>query len=71
MKMSELEFLYAALNSEFGVIISSSNLQLTKNRLYVLKREHPVFDSIALVTSPILPDRDLYLLKKAPPDATS
>ena len=60
----ELEHLYAALNSEHGVIIHTSNLDVTKSRMYTLMKQHPEFANISLCTSPVNPAEEIYVIKK-------
>ena len=62
--LQELEHLYAALNSEYGVIVHTSHLDLTKSRMYALKQQHPEFSILALCTSPVAPSEELYIIKK-------
>lgn len=63
----EIEFLYAALNAEIGVIVNSSNVDLTKARMYKLIKENPELSGLSLLTSPVSPSTEIYVVRKEVP----
>lgn len=67
----ELEYLYAALNSEYGVIVHTTNLDITKARMYALMRGEPAFACLSLCTSPVSPAEEIYIIKKGARDEQS
>lgn len=57
---------YDALASDHGVIIETDDPEAVKQRLYRLRDESKDEDlkSISIVTSPLNPERDLWLVKR-------
>lgn len=68
---TELEYLYAALHSELGVIIHTDNLDVTKQRLYRAMKTEPAFSCLSLCTSPVAPSEEIYIVKKGVRDEQS
>jgi hypothetical protein len=57
-----IEFLYAALHSEFGVIVRSVNPKLLRQRLYAARKTDPALACLSITTSPE-DERDLWIVK--------
>lgn len=62
----DLSLWYEALGSPFGVIVECSDAEKAKQKLYTLRREagDKDLESIAIMTSPTNPTKDLWLVKK-------
>jgi hypothetical protein len=60
------ELWYEALGNEVGVIITTSDLDHTRQQLYKVRKElnDPDLDCIAVQLSPVNPDKDLWLVKR-------
>ena len=58
--------LYEALSSEFGVIIQTDNPELTRQRLYAMRKllKDPDLDCLSILTSPTNPAQDLWIVKR-------
>lgn len=57
-------WLYAALNSEHGIIISTDNIELTKAKLYAERKKDPDLARISITTSRENPTTELLLVKR-------
>lgn len=57
---------YEALASEVGIIIQTDNPDLTRQRLYAMRKSlnDPDLESISIQTSPTNPGQDLWLVKR-------
>jgi len=65
-----IELLYEALNTELGVIVSTSDPVALKQKLYNLRREDPLFSQLSFVTSRTNPTGELWIVKNPEaPDA--
>lgn len=65
--MRELEVLYEALHSDFGIEIEiTGSIQVVMNKLYNIRREHPELEAIQISRSPENPEKCLWLLKRNP-----
>jgi hypothetical protein len=64
-----LELLYSALASQFGIRVSTSNLNLLRQKLYALRAKHEELSCLSLVQSPFDPN-ELWIVKtpKEPSD---
>jgi hypothetical protein len=60
------ELWYEALGSEVGVVITTNDIDLTRQKLYAIRKElnDPDLDCIAIQLSPVNPDKDLWLVKR-------
>lgn len=65
-RVLDLSIWYEALGSPSGVIVECSDTEKAKQKLYTLRRESGDKDleSIAIMTSPTNPTKDLWLVKK-------
>jgi len=63
-----LEILYDALRSRFGVIVTTSNPEVCKAKLYALRRENPEFACLSFLVSPTDPGSSFWIIKKEPTD---
>lgn len=63
-----LEFWYAALASERGIVIAVSDVHNVKQKLYQARAaaNDPDLAGIAIRTSPLLPKEELWLVKQTP-----
>lgn len=57
-------YLYAALNAEYGVKITTSNPVQLRQKFYALKRDNPEFEELAFLISPTDPENELWVIKK-------
>lgn len=64
MSLSPIEALYEALASPLGIIISTTDVEAMKRRLYALRKEHPEFDGISILTSVTNPATELWIVKR-------
>lgn len=60
--MTELELLYSALNSRIGIVVTTSDPNKLKQRLYALRRKTPAFRSLSFLTSRQSPATELWIL---------
>lgn len=66
--MNELEILYKAVHSKFGVRVGCSQPELLMQRLYALRKKEGL-EQIVIKKSPVNPEGELYLLNRSLPDA--
>lgn len=67
-KLRNLEFLYDARRSQFGIVIETSNAERLRQHLYALRRENEEFTPLSFVISP-MNGADLWIVNKGSPDA--
>lgn len=58
-----IELLYAALNSEFGVSIETSDPVRLRAKLYTLRKQDPALQCLSLTISPTAPASELWIVK--------
>lgn len=63
------DLLCAAINSERGVVVATSDPQRLKQQLYAAIRKDADFAVISIATSRTAPDSELWLIRKDQPDA--
>lgn len=70
-KLPVLELLYEALNSEFGIIVKTSDPVALKQKLYAARRESgdEALLSLTFATSRTSPDTEIWIVRK--PNAKS
>lgn len=68
-KLGELEFLYQAMATPYGVVLEVSDFKLAQQRLYKARRESgdPELGCLQIRRSPYQPDNELWLVKGPPP----
>lgn len=59
-----LEVLFTALNSEFGVVVTTDNPVLFKQKCYLLIKEYPELSELSLATSRTDPHGEVWIVKK-------
>lgn len=65
-----IELLYEAINTEIGIVISTSDPVALKQKLYALRREDSAFACLSFVTSRTNPTGELWIVKNPEaPDA--
>ena len=66
-----IEYLYEALALPLGhgVILQTSNIELTKQRLYQARKTDPAFAAIAILSHRLEPQSKLVLVQKGEEDA--
>ena len=64
----EMELLYQALASDFGIIVQEAEIERLKQRLYAARKGNTQFNSLSILTSPTAPTTELWIAKR-PPDA--
>ena len=61
-----LELLFAAVKSDFGVVIETNNPRVLRQRLYPLRTEDlDTFGDLAFHLSPTDPQTQLWIVKKS------
>ena len=64
MNLEMLELLYSGSNSQYGVIVETSNAENLRHKLYALRRKHiEQFEHLSFVISPVN-GADLWILNK-------
>ena len=56
--------LLVAAESPFGVCVTTSNPQLARNKLYKVKREFPEFAHLSILSPPVSPETQLWIVKR-------
>jgi hypothetical protein len=66
-----LEFLYKALASPRGIVLRTSDVERARQKLYAARREacDEALNALGLTPSPSAPETELWIVKKARPDA--
>lgn len=66
----ELEILYAALGSRFGIAVEVSDMQIAQSRLYAARARSgdPDLDKLMLRKSPYNPQGELWIIKARRPE---
>lgn len=59
-----LELLYAALNSEYGVVVETNDPQRLRTKLYGLRKEDPDLHCLSMTISPTSPANELWIMKR-------
>ena len=59
-----IEFRYMALNSEFGIIVSTSDPERLRQKLYAERKKDPELSCISIAISRTHPESQLMLVKK-------
>lgn len=59
-----IEYLYKALNSEHGVVISTDNPDLLRQKLYAARKTDPDLAAISISTSRTNPSEELWLVNR-------
>lgn len=62
------ELLYEALNTEFGLIVTTNEPDRLKQKLYAIRKEDPALGVLSLVTSPTAPAGEIWIVRKETPD---
>ncbi len=61
----ETSLLFAALASDYGIAVPTSNPVLLRNRLYAeRKKDIPTFGNLSITLSPTAPDTELWIVKR-------
>jgi hypothetical protein len=68
--LSELEVLYQALATPYGVVVECNNFNLAQQRLYKARREagDPELARLQIRRSPYRPDAELWLVRGPAPE---
>lgn len=72
MKSHEaLEFWYAALRADIGVVIDTDNVSRLQQKLYIARREaqDPSLEGLSIVISPTSPSTQLWIVKRDAADS--
>ena len=64
MQLPVVEILYQALASEHGIVVTTDNVRLLKQRLYAARKKDEDLACITLATSPTNPNGEIWLVKK-------
>lgn len=62
-KLPVIELLYAALNSDLGVIVETSNPQLLRQKLYQVRGDDPALLVLSIVASRTNPENHLWIVR--------
>lgn len=60
-----IELLYAAMNSEFGVAVSTSDPVQLRAKLYPLRKTDPDLACLSFTISPTNPTSELWIIRNA------
>lgn len=72
-----LELLYKALDSQFGIVVSTDDVERLRAKLYAERRavQNPAFEDLVFKPSHANPTTELWIARKHPrtesPDASS
>ncbi len=66
-----LMLLLQAAESPLGIAIRTDNVQLVRNKLYALAKEHPELPKFALISPPVGSDSVLWIVKKGDNDGAT
>jgi hypothetical protein len=58
-----IELLYQALVEEIGIVVSCTDPEKLRNRLYLEKKKDPEFEKLSFFISPINPTSELWIAK--------
>lgn len=64
MNFPLIDLLYRALNSEFGIVVNTSNPELLRQKLYAERKKDPELSRISFTISRTHPESQLWLVKK-------
>ena len=66
--MNLAEFLHKALETEFGIVVSTNDPDLPRQRLYKARTEarNPAFDCLVFKPSVANPTTELWIIKNQP-----
>jgi hypothetical protein len=64
--LSALEALHRALAEPYGIVIRTTNLALTRQNIYQLRKNSgdPDLDNLKVLASPYLPEEELWIVRK-------
>jgi hypothetical protein len=63
MSLPLIELLYAALNSEHGVVVATDDAVRLRSKLYPLRKSDPDLACLSFTLSPTNPSGELWILK--------
>lgn len=68
-----VEFLYRALESRIGIVVSTTDPKLLQQKLYAARREsqNPDFGALTFALSRTKPESELWIVKKALPNGSA
>jgi len=65
MSASDLpSLLFAAIETEFGIIVSTTDPSALRQRLYTIRKMDPTFWPLAFIISPEASNSELWIVKK-------
>lgn len=64
MQLPLIEILYAALNSEIGVVVRTTQPDRLRQKLYAEKRKDEALKNISINASRTDPENELWIIKK-------
>ena len=56
--------LFAALGSEMGIKVATSDPDTLRQKLYKIRREDSTFQCLSFILSPALPQSELWIIKR-------
>lgn len=59
-----LDLLYQAMNAEFGIVVTTNNLEGLRQKLYAARKSDPDLSCLSFTTSRTHPETELLLVKK-------
>lgn len=59
-----LDLLYEAINTPLGIIVSTTDPVLLRQKLYPLRKSDPDFEPLTFLPSPKQPDIHLWIVRK-------
>jgi len=62
-QLNLLDLLYQALNSPRGLIVTTTNVDALRQKLYRVRKEDPDLACLSLTTSRTSPESELWIVK--------
>lgn len=57
------EILYMALNSKWGIVVKTDNVEGLKQRLAAKRKKNELFSTLSICTSPFSPTGEVWIVK--------
>lgn len=59
-----IEHLYRAMNSEFGVVVQTNNVERLRAKLYAERKKDPDLAALSINISRTSPETEIWIIKK-------
>lgn len=64
-----LELLYEALNSKFGIVVRTNDVERLRQQLYNVRKQDPDLAILSFLVSRTAPNSELWILKNESKDS--